>query len=141
LRQLAGTAHNVHVRRPTADQVLVFLGHAAEHADDLVGMPFFMPAQHSQGAVNFVFRVLTDATCVEQDYVGLLGVGGQLVALAAQYADDQLAVEHVHLAANGLKEELRRHLRGLYQAGRAGVFASRIGRSWTGFDKMKGRPA
>ena len=30
-----------------------------------------------------------------------VGVVGQLVALPAQAADDQLAVEHVHLAADG----------------------------------------
>ena len=36
LVQLAGADDQVDVRRPLEDQLLVLLGHAAEHADDLV---------------------------------------------------------------------------------------------------------
>ena len=38
-----------------------------------------------------------------------VGVVGQLVALPAQAADDELAVEHVHLAADGFDVEFLGH--------------------------------
>ena len=40
------------------------------------------------------------------DEVGLIDIVGQFVALMTQLPHDQLAVEEVHLAANGLDVEL-----------------------------------
>src|SRR5262245_63467759 len=53
--------------------------------------------------------MLADAARIEQDDVGLALLVRDLVAEPAQRADDELAVEHVHLAADGFDEELFRH--------------------------------
>ena len=62
--------------------------------------------QPAQGAVDLVLGMLPDAARVEQDRVGLGGRRRQLVAVLAQAGHDQLAVEHVHLAADGFDVEL-----------------------------------
>ena len=54
-----------------ADQLLVLLGHAAEDADDLVGMALLVAAQPAEGAVDLVLGVLADAAGVEEDHVGV----------------------------------------------------------------------
>src|SRR5262245_62081194 len=46
-----------------------------------------------------------DGAGVEQDDVGRSGVVDELVALSAQTTDDELAIEHVHLTADGFDEE------------------------------------
>ena len=72
LMQLAGTDDQIDIRRPLENQLLVFLGHAAQHADDLVADAFaltcFSPAER---AVDLVLGMLADAARVEQDRVGL----------------------------------------------------------------------
>ena len=68
-----------------------------------------MTAQAAKGAVDFVLGVLADAASVEQDDVGGGGLVGQFIALSAQTADHQLAVEYVHLAANGFDVEFFGH--------------------------------
>src|SRR5262249_39551322 len=107
--ELAGAADDVHVRSTTADQLLVLLRHAAEYAQNLAGMALLVRAQAAQGTVDFVLGVLADAASIEQDDVGFRGLLDQFVALAAQAADDQLAVEHVHLAADGFYIEFFSH--------------------------------
>ena len=84
--QLPRADHQVDVRGPLEDQLLVFLGHAAQHADDLVGMALFDVLQPAQGAVDLVFGVLADAAGVEQDRVGLLRRVDQLVAFVRRLA-------------------------------------------------------
>ena len=49
---------------------LILLGHAAEHADDLVGSPVLDVFQPAQGAVDLVLGVLADAARVEAGCVG-----------------------------------------------------------------------
>ena len=68
-----------------------------------------MVRKPAEGAVDFVLGVLADAARVEEDHVGVGGLVRQLVALAAQGADDQLAVEHVHLAADRFDVEFSAH--------------------------------
>ncbi len=100
-RELAGAADDVDVRGPAADQLLVFLRHAAEHAYNLRRMlPLVLP-QPAERAVDLVLGVLANAAGVEKDDVGAFGLVRQLISLAAQTAHHQLAVEHVHLAADG----------------------------------------
>ena len=65
--------------------------------------------QPAQGAVDLVLGVLADAARVQQDRVGLAGAIDQLVARLKQLGGDQLAVEHVHLAADGLDVEASGH--------------------------------
>ena len=62
--------------------------------------------QPAEGAVDFVLGMFADAAGVEQDRVGVVRAGGELVASVAQAGDDELAIEHVHLAADGFDVEL-----------------------------------
>src|SRR5205823_5105034 len=92
----------VHVRSPAADLLLVLLGHAAEDADDRVRVLALVPGEAAEGGIDLLLGVGPDGAGVEQDDVR----GGRLVdegvPLAVEAADDQLAVEHVHLAADGV---------------------------------------
>ncbi len=101
LRELARADDQVDVRRALEDQLLVLLGHAAQHADDLVRVLLLDVLQPAQGAVDLVLGMLADAAGVEEDRVGAAGAVDQLVARLAQTGHHQLAVEHVHLAADG----------------------------------------
>ena len=109
LGKLAGATHDVHMRGAAQDQLLIFLGHAAEDAEDRVGMAALVMAKPAEGGVDFVLGVLADAAGVEEDHVGVGGFVRQLVALAAQGADHQFAVEHVHLAADRFDIEFFLH--------------------------------
>ena len=71
-----------------------------------LGLALLEPLDPAEGAVDLVLGVLADRAGVVEDRVGLVDVVGQLVPLVAELADDQLAVEQVHLAADGLDVEL-----------------------------------
>src|SRR5262245_9315891 len=62
-------------------------------------------AQTAEGAVNLVLGVLADAAGIEENDVGALDRLGQLVAVAAQTSHHELAIEHIHLAADGFEVE------------------------------------
>ena len=97
------------MRGAVEDRRLVLLGHAAQHAQDLFragGLPRLQPAQ---GAVNLVFGVLADAARVEEDGVGLARIVDQFVARLQQPGGHQLAVQHVHLAADRFDVEAFGH--------------------------------
>jgi hypothetical protein len=98
--QLTRADDQIDVRRTFENPLLVLLSHTAQDADDLFGMFVFQTAESSQRAVDFVLGVLPDTARVEQNRVGLLWFVRKLVASLAQVGDDQLAVQHVHLAAN-----------------------------------------
>ncbi len=112
--KLARAANDIDMRRPPADQLLVLLRHAAQHAHNLARMPLLVSAQPAQRAINLVLGMLTDAAGVEQNDIGLGGLMDQLIALPAQTSHDQLAVEHVHLAADGFDVEFFGHNAGVF---------------------------
>ena len=101
LLQLAGAYDQVHVRSTFEDQLLIFLSHAPDHADDFFRMLCLEFLQMAERAVRLLFGVFPDAACIEQQRVGLLRVRRQLVAVLTQTRHDHLAVEDVHLAADG----------------------------------------
>src|SRR4051812_43678783 len=107
LVELAGAHDQVDVRSPFENEALVFLSHAAEDANDFARMFAFGVLETTQCAVDLVFGVLADAAGVEQDRVGVVRAGGELVTVFAQASDDELAVEFVHLAADGFDVELQ----------------------------------
>ncbi len=109
LRELSGSADDVDVGGSSLDELLVFLGHAPEDADDLVGVVFFVSSDSPEGAVDFVFGVLADATGVVQDDVGFFVRINQLIPAATECPHDQFAVEDVHLATDGFDVELWFH--------------------------------
>src|SRR5262249_40845300 len=94
------------MRGAAADQILVFLGHATEDADDLFRMGALVARQSPQRGIDFVLGVLADATRVDQDNVGVASLVGDFVAEFPHPANDELAIEHVHLAADGFDKEL-----------------------------------
>jgi len=90
------------VRGPLEDHFLILLGHAADHADDRLRVPLLELAQAAQGAVDLVLGMLAHTAGVKQNQIGPVGIVGQLVARLRQVGRHQLAVQHVHLAAEGL---------------------------------------
>jgi len=98
---LPGADDNVDVGGFVKDEVLIFLSHAADDADDFCRPVAFAEFESSECAVDFVFGVLANAAGIEDDGIGIFGVVGELVAVAAQRGDYQFAVQHVHLAADG----------------------------------------
>ena len=106
LVQLAGPDDEIDVRRPLEDDALVLLRHAAQDADDFVRVLALGVLEPAQCAVDLVLGVLPDAARVEQDRVGVVRAGRQLVTVLAQAGHDELAVELVHLAADGFDVEL-----------------------------------
>ena len=109
LVELPRADDKVDPRRPLADQVLVFLCHAPEHAHDHVGPLRLHAPDAAKRGVDLVFGVLPHAAGVVEDGIGLAAAGGQLPALAAERGHHELAVEHVHLAADGFDPEPFRH--------------------------------
>ena len=103
--ELACADDDVDVRGALEDLLLVFLGHAAEHADDLVGAVFADLSHAAELGVDLLFGVFTDAAGVEEDGVGFFGVFGEFVALLTEGGDDEFAVQDVHLAADGFDED------------------------------------
>ena len=63
----------------------------------------------AEGGVGLVLGVFANRTGVEEEHVGVGGRVGEVVALLAERADDELAVEHVHLAADGFDVDSLRH--------------------------------
>ena len=101
LVQLAGADDQINIRGAFEDDALVVLRHAAEDANYRIRMFALGVFQPAEGAVDLVFRVLADATCIEKYRVGVVRIVRQLVTVFAQAGDDELAVEFVHLAADG----------------------------------------
>jgi hypothetical protein len=104
LVQLARPAQDVHVGEPAEDVVAVALGHAADHADDDGRVEPLAVAQLAEAGPHLLLGVLADAAGVEHDDVGRVAVVGADVPLPAELAEHQLAVQHVHLAAEGFEE-------------------------------------
>ena len=109
LAQLARTDHQVHVRGPLKDLMLVLLSHAAQDADDRFRPLCFELPQPAQRTVDFVFGMLAHTTRIEQDRIGLAGAIDHLVTGLQQLGGNQLAVEHVHLAADRLDVAAKCH--------------------------------
>jgi hypothetical protein len=105
LMELAGADDEINVRSAFENDALMVLGHAAEDADYRIRMFALGVFQPAEGAVDFVFRVLADAARVEEDCVGIVRIVRQLVPIFAQAGDDELAIEFVHLAADGFDVE------------------------------------
>ncbi len=72
-------------------------------------MPGLVAAEPTQGGIDLVFGMLANAARVKQDQIRVARFVGDRIAQSAQRADDQFAVQHVHLAADGLDVELLGH--------------------------------
>lgn len=77
------------------------LGHAAEEADG-----FLLGFEFGDALQDLIFSVGSDGAGVEEDEVGLGGIGGVGVAVALEDGGDNGGVVGVHLAAVGFDVEL-----------------------------------
>ena len=109
--KLPGADDEVDPRSPGADELLVLLRHAAEDTDDQSRTVLLLLTDAPQGRPDLVFGMLADTAGVVEDCVGLSRARCQLPSLAAQRRHDKLAVEDVHLAADGLDPESARGAR------------------------------
>src|SRR5205823_2626049 len=107
--ELAGAAEDVDVGEFTENVSPVALGHATDDADDDAGIFRFSPAQLAQARPDFLLGVLADGTGVVKDDIRMLAIVNRLIPLRAELAENELAVEHVHLAAEGFEVELFAH--------------------------------
>ncbi len=103
LVQLARSHDQVDVRCTGEDPLLMVLSHTADDPDDLVRILPLDLFQASQRAVDFFLRVLADAAGVKQQHVRFPPPISQLVTASPQTGHHQLAVQHVHLAADGFE--------------------------------------
>ena len=85
----------------------LFLGSAK--AIHKAGPLLLFEADAAEGGVDLVLGMLPHAAGVVEDGVGLGRGAGQFPALPAQRGDDELTVEHVHLAADRFNPEPFRH--------------------------------
>lgn len=93
------------MRRFLEDQVLILLSHTADYANHFCRAISFAELQSSQSAVDFVFRVLPNTAGVEEHCIGIFWTVCQPITFTTQSSDDQFAVQHIHLAANGFDVE------------------------------------
>ncbi len=80
------------------------LGHAAEEAEDDLGIFLLMFAKVAHLADRLLLGHITDAACVEKDHIGLTLVFGEGVALPSKLLGHLFGVPLVHLTAVGLDE-------------------------------------
>jgi len=109
LMQLPWPDHEIDPGGPLADEFLVFLGHAAEHAHHEVGLLLLLKPDAAEGRVDLVFGMLPHGAGVVEDGVGLARPAGHLPTLPAERRHHELAIEHVHLAANRFDPESLGH--------------------------------
>src|SRR5438105_2193797 len=109
LIELAGTAEDVHVRKAREDAGAFALGHAADDADDEIWAKFFDPAKLSKARPDLLLGMLANRARVVHHDVRVVALVDGLVSLCAKLPQNQLAVEHVHLAAKGFEVQLLVH--------------------------------
>ena len=100
LGQLSCSHDDVNKRSLLKNQILILLGHAAHHANDLLRPIAFAEFKSSQSAINLVLGMFTHAARVEQNRICFFGIIRQLISILAQCGDNEFAVQHVHLAAD-----------------------------------------
>ena len=96
----------VNVGKAAEDIDAVALGHAADDADDEVRICCLALFQLAQARPDLLLGVLASGAGVVDDDVGLIAIVDQFVSLRAELPQDELAVEHVHLAAEGFQVQL-----------------------------------
>ena len=103
--ELAGADDEIDPRRPRAHERLVLLRHAAENTDHEPRTPLLLQTDPAERRVDLVFGMLPDTAGVVEHRVGLGRGAGEIPPLATQGRNHELAVEHVHLAADGFDPE------------------------------------
>ena len=103
--QLSRADDQIDPRGPPADEFLIFLGHTAQHPHDEAGPLLLLGTDPAKSGIDFVLGMLPDTAGVVEDGIGVGRRGSKLPSLPAQGGDDELAVEHIHLAADRFNPE------------------------------------
>ncbi len=114
LIQFAGAAEDVNVRVFPENVDAVALGHAADDADDQVRIVGFAFPQLAQARPDLLLGMFANRAGVIKNDIGLVAIVHGLITVSAKLPQNQLAVEHVHLAAEGFQVELAAHGRRLF---------------------------
>ena len=101
LMELGWAAEEVDLFHAVEERFAVAFGHAAQDADDEVGILFFAGFEFAYSRPDFLFGFVADGAGVVEDDVGGFDVGGEVVAVGAELGFDEFGVEDVHLAAEG----------------------------------------
>ena len=96
--------------RAADDALALLAGHAAADPDQEFGLAFLQRAELAELGIELVLRLLAHRTGVDENDVGQARILGDLEsAFGAQDIRHAPRVVLVHLAAEGLNEEVSRH--------------------------------
>ncbi|MPM88429.1 hypothetical protein SDC9_135533 [bioreactor metagenome] len=107
--ELAGAEHEIEMRQLFQQFVAAVLRHAADGADDQVGVARLVLFHEADLADGFALGLFAHAAGVEDHHLGCGLAGDDFVARCGQHPGQRLGIAHVHLAAVGLDENLHRH--------------------------------
>jgi hypothetical protein len=107
--EFAGAAEDVNIRMAFEEVGAVALGEAADDADNEIGVGFLAFAKFAEARPDFLFGVFADGASVVKDYIGIIALGDGFVSECAELAENEFAVEHVHLAAECFEVEAASH--------------------------------
>ena len=136
--QLPGAEHEVEVGQLFQEVVAEPLRHAAHRADDQFGMLCLELFHKADLADRLALGLLTDAACVEEQYVGLFFGVDHRVSRFHQHPGERFGVAFVHLAAVGFDKDF--HGFTAVSGCRGGsVHRPHSGREWRGSRRSGGR--
>ena len=107
--QLTRSAQHIHLRKSLENIRPVALGHASYHTNHQLRLGCLALAQLAQARPDLLLGVLTHRAGVVKDHVGLIAILNALVSPRAKLPQNQLAVEHVHLAAESFQIQFAFH--------------------------------
>ncbi len=107
--ELPRPAKNIDMGKLAEDVHAIPLGHAADDADHDVRLVHLAVFQFAEPRPDFVLGVLADGAGVVEDDIRLLAIFDRFVPLGAELTQDELGIEHVHLAAEGFHVQLASH--------------------------------
>ena len=103
---MAWADNEVNKGDPGENPVLILLGHAAHHADNLAGVFELQLFQMVEIVVSLFLGVFSHGTGVEQDRICQCRILGDGIPFFSKGRDNHLAIEHIHLATNRLDIEM-----------------------------------
>ena len=102
--------HDVHPRGAALDQAAILLGQASGDDDAEPGVAVLQRFQVTEGPVEAVVSVLADGAGVQDDDLGVGGLGHRGVAVRLEQTRDPLGVVLVHLAPEGADQISAGHI-------------------------------
>jgi hypothetical protein len=103
------SAQHIDMREALENVRPIALRHAADHADHQVGLGRLALLQLSQSRPDLLLGMFAHRAGVVEDHICLLAILDRFIPLRAELPENQLAIEHVHLAAESLQVQLATH--------------------------------